>query len=133
MVTIWDKLIALRRGRMDLPEQVQVEADCLGAAIEAAARIYAIPIRPAWADDKYFIVGAEPSQDQADLRPRHREQFVPRLPRRASIRPEQDRQLVGRGNTDIHVKRGGEVICPKQNLEFPLRDGDVVVFDMLVC
>lgn len=37
------------------------------------------------------------------------------------------------GNSDIHVLREGAELCPKQDLAFPLRDGDVVVFEWLLC
>lgn len=33
----------------------------------------------------------------------------------------------------IHILRLGEEICPKQDLTFALRDGDIVVQGMLVC
>ncbi len=34
---------------------------------------------------------------------------------------------------DIHVERAGEEICPKQDLNFPLIDGDLIIFGVLVC
>ena len=34
---------------------------------------------------------------------------------------------------DIHVERGGEDICPKQDLEFPLLDGDIINIGALAC
>jgi hypothetical protein len=34
---------------------------------------------------------------------------------------------------DIHVERGGEEICPKQDLDFPLLDGDLINVGVLVC
>jgi len=33
---------------------------------------------------------------------------------------------------DIHISRGSELICPKQNLDFPLIDGDVVEIGVAV-
>jgi hypothetical protein len=34
---------------------------------------------------------------------------------------------------DIHIRGRGEEICPKQNLSFALRDGDIIVPDILIC
>ncbi|MCQ4164196.1 hypothetical protein [Tahibacter harae] len=34
---------------------------------------------------------------------------------------------------DIHVIRGAEEICPKQDLDFPLQPGDRIDLGMLVC
>ena len=34
---------------------------------------------------------------------------------------------------DIHVYRGKEGICPKQDLSFPLQEADVVSIGVLVC
>jgi hypothetical protein len=34
---------------------------------------------------------------------------------------------------DIHIKRGDEVICPKQDLSFPLLDADIVSIGMRAC
>ena len=35
--------------------------------------------------------------------------------------------------TDIHVRRSGEEICPKQDLDFVLKVGDVIILDSLIC
>ena len=43
------------------------------------------------------------------------------------VRPEDERLV------DIHIDRSGKVICPKQNLAFPLEDGDVLRFGELAC
>lgn len=42
--------------------------------------------------------------------------------------PDEDYFLV-----DIHVLRGKENICPKQDLTFPLLDSDIVSIGALVC
>ena len=34
---------------------------------------------------------------------------------------------------DIHVLRGGEEICPKQDLSFPLFDTDIVKIGLIAC
>jgi hypothetical protein len=34
---------------------------------------------------------------------------------------------------DIHITRNTEEICPKQNLEFPMQDGDIVEILALIC
>ena len=134
VVTIWDRWIALRRGRMNLPERVQVDADRLGTAIAEAARVFSVQIKPAWAHAKYFIVGNDlPSQDDLEPGSKQRELImVPRLGRKVPV-TVRGRCQPGYGNTDIHIQRGDDVICPKQDLEFPLRSGDIVIFDMLVC
>jgi hypothetical protein len=43
-------------------------------------------------------------------------------------RKDGDIQLV-----DIHIQRGQEEICPRQDTEFPLRDGDVIQIGELIC
>lgn len=43
------------------------------------------------------------------------------------------RKADGRKLVDIHIERGEDVICPKQDLEFPLRDGDVIQIGALIC
>jgi hypothetical protein len=35
--------------------------------------------------------------------------------------------------TDIHIFGRGEETCPKQDLSFALRDGDIIVPGMLIC
>ncbi len=35
--------------------------------------------------------------------------------------------------TDIHIRRLGEEICPRQDLTFALRDGDIIVPGGLIC
>ena len=42
-------------------------------------------------------------------------------------------QRFGKMVTDIHVRRGKENICPKQNLSFSLIDGDYVHFGFYGC
>lgn len=37
------------------------------------------------------------------------------------------------GLVDIHVFRGSEEICPRQDLEFPLNEGDVIEMGSLAC
>ncbi len=44
------------------------------------------------------------------------------------ITPDSGRKLV-----DIHVERSGTEICPKQDLEFLLQDGDIVSIGALIC
>ena len=39
----------------------------------------------------------------------------------------------GRDFIDIHVKRGGESICCKQRLDFPLLDGDEIELGVRAC
>ena len=34
---------------------------------------------------------------------------------------------------DIHIKRGADVICPKQDLSYPLLDTDIVSIGMCAC
>jgi len=34
---------------------------------------------------------------------------------------------------DIHVERDGQILCPKQDLDFPLLPGDKVIPGPLVC
>jgi hypothetical protein len=35
---------------------------------------------------------------------------------------------------DIHIQRGDEIVCPKQNLDFPLDDGDLITIGVIyVC
>ena len=34
---------------------------------------------------------------------------------------------------DIHINRDGQEICPKQNLNFALLDGDIITIGQLVC
>jgi hypothetical protein len=34
---------------------------------------------------------------------------------------------------DIHVNRGSAEICPKQDLDFSLQDGDIIEIGVLVC
>jgi hypothetical protein len=34
---------------------------------------------------------------------------------------------------DIHIFRHGEYVCPKQDLTFALRTGDIIVPGMLIC
>jgi hypothetical protein len=120
-----------------LPERVDVDARSLGGAILEAERIFGLPIKPATLHDKYFLVGADQvaSLDQADSIPN------PILPRSwlqrvvaSFVRPQPVRRcLPGFGNTDIHVERNGATLCPKQDLDFVLVPGDVVVFDALLC
>jgi hypothetical protein len=35
--------------------------------------------------------------------------------------------------TDIHIFRGAEELCPKQDLQYPLQDGDLLEIGILVC
>ena len=37
------------------------------------------------------------------------------------------------GLVDIHILRGTENICPKQDLDFPLLDSDIVAIGALAC
>jgi hypothetical protein len=37
------------------------------------------------------------------------------------------------GLTDIHIQRGAEQLCPKQDFAYPLQSGDEVVFEVLLC
>ena len=131
MVTIRDRWFVLRGRRQDLPARIDVDALTLGDAIREAERIFGIPIKPATAHHKYFVVGEERDADVSDppvpsswlqralaswIRPRP----VPGCP-------------PGFGNTDIHIRRNGATLCPKHDLEFPLVAGDVIVFDALLC
>jgi hypothetical protein len=134
MVTIWDRRGLLRGQRSELPERVELEVGHPGEALAAAEGIFSVSIRPASAHDRYFLVeSSAASREQARsgaARPRGlMEGVLARLFR--SRRPaEPPREL---GNTDIHVLRGGAELCPKQDLAFPLQDGDVVVFEVLLC
>ena len=76
MVTIWDRFLALRGVHLNLPGRVQVDADCLGTAIAEAARIFAVPIKPAWAHDKYFIVGDDRSSRDPEPGLKQREKII---------------------------------------------------------
>jgi hypothetical protein len=140
MVTIWDRWFVLRRGRRDLPDRVDIDAPTLGDAILEAERIFGFPIRPAPMHDKYFTVGdeSEPTQNPSVEPLQTAGVGVPRSwVRRVIVALFPPRSVPrcppGFGNTDIHIEREGATLCPKQDLNFALVTGDVIVFDALLC
>jgi hypothetical protein len=88
-----------------------VDARTLGSAIEEYSREFHVEIRP--------YDGSDPSIP-LDPREQRKYFFYERLDESCFL-------------VDIHVQRGKENICPKQNLDFSLLDGDEVHIGMLVC
>jgi hypothetical protein len=88
-----------------------VDADTLGSAIAAYSRQYAVRFRPYDGSDPQIPFGP------GEL-PKYffYEQF------------DGSCRLV-----DIHIKRGTESICPRQDLSVSLRQGDEVHIGQLVC
>lgn len=133
-VTLWDRWGSLRGHRSELPERVEIEVANLGEALAAAERLFSVSIRPASAHDRYFLVESS-AESRAQVRSstaRSRGLIGAAVARVFSLRrpAEAPRE---HGNTDIHVLRAGAELCPKQDLAFPLLDGDVVVFEVLLC
>ena len=132
MVTIVDEFVLLRSLRRDAPQRVEVEAATLGEALAAAERVYGLSIKPATAEDKYFTV-RDPSRPPEVSKPPPVSGLLPSVTTRLRQRRQRDLRGPGQGNADIHVRRGGQELCPRQDLDFVLLPGDLVVVGMLMC
>jgi len=83
---------------------IEREVATLGLAIDAAVAYLDVEIVP-FRGDRYFAAW-----------------------RRASVKPQQLHPVL-----DIHVAREKAVVCPRHDLQFPLRSGDTVQFLGLIC
>lgn len=128
MVTITDDA-----GVLGMPKFVRLKVDArtFGAALRHAEDYAAVTLVPR-EGGKHFVVCRDGKPIQRFLPPEPESIFrsIARRIRGLPVPPPKTRESV----TDIHVLRGDESICPAQNLDFPLEDGDVVsLSEMLLC